>query len=290
MPKKGNFAIMMSAAYLKAIDFIRDCPKTLESARQKTGAFTRNRGMSFCQAIAFMLDMGKTTLQTRLNLFFDKTEGGEPISQQAFSKLRMNFDHSPFEKMVRVTVAEEYKGIYDKPMFCGYHIFAVDGSYLQLPRVDALREEFGIRGGGTQPSAGVSILYDVLQGWVIDPIITHTDMNERTECSKHIDFLRNELPYTADNAIFTIDRGYPSIALFEKFTNCNIKFVARCSTASMPQIVNAPMGDSIVTLKTEWLCVSTSSSSLQEKLKPLQPTCLTLTQTTFRSFMLCDGV
>ena len=78
-------------------------------------------------------------------------------------------------------------------------------------------------------------------------------MNERHECEKHIDFLQNELTSTADNAIFTIDRGYPSIALFEKFVSCNIKFVARCSTASMPQIVNAPMGDSIVTLKNNMI-------------------------------------
>jgi hypothetical protein len=113
-----------------------------------------------------MLDMRKTTMQTRLNLYFNDAKGGEPISQQAFSKLRMNFDHSPFEKMVREAVKMEYSGEYELPVFQGYHVFAVDGSYLQLPRTDELREEFGTRGGskatGKQPSAGVSVLYDVL--------------------------------------------------------------------------------------------------------------------------------
>jgi len=123
---------MSAAVYLKTIDAVRDCPATLKTARLKAEAFTRNRGMSFRQAPSFILDMSKTTLQTRLNLFYDKTKGGEPISQQAFSKLRMNFDHSPFEKMVRATVAKQYSEIFDMPMFCGYHVFAVDGSYIRF--------------------------------------------------------------------------------------------------------------------------------------------------------------
>jgi len=86
--------------------------------------------------------------------------------------------------------------------------------YLQLPRTDELRKEFGLTGGSTMPGAGVSILYDVLNGWVLDPIITSANMNERAECEKHIDFLRNELPHTADSVIFTLDRGYPSQSFY----------------------------------------------------------------------------
>jgi len=200
-----------------------------------------------------MLDMRKTTLQTRLNLYFKTMESGEPISQQAFSKLRMNFDHSPFEKMVRETIKTEYSGEYELPLFQGYHVLAVDGSYLQLPRTDELRQEFGVRGGGKatgkQPSAGVSVLYDVLHGWPLDPIITRTDMNERTECEKHINFLCDTLPHIANRSILTLDRGYPSLDLFAELQKSSLKFVARCSAASMPQISGAPVGESIVTLK-----------------------------------------
>jgi len=132
-------------------------------------------------------------------------------------------------------------------------VLAVDGSYLQLPRTDELRLEFGVRGGGKttgkQPSAGISVLYDVLYGWPLDPIITHTDMNERTECDKHICFLREELPHIARKSVLTIDRGYPSLDLFAKLENAQLKFVARCCSKSMSQINDAPIGDSIVTLK-----------------------------------------
>ena len=209
--------------------------------------------MPFASAVSFLLDMRKTTLQTRLNLYFKTSEGGEPISQQAFSKLRMNFDHSPFEKMVREAVKLEYSGEYELPLFQGYHVLAVDGSYLQLPRTDELRQEFGVRGGGKatgkQPSAGISVLYDVLHGWPLDPIITHTDMNERAECEKHIRFLSNTLPHIANKSILTIDRSYPSLDLFAKLQASELKFVARCSSASMLQITGAPIGESVVSLK-----------------------------------------
>ena len=240
---------MTNLDYLRLLAFVANSKDTLNTAKLQENAFIRKRKMSFASAVSFLLDMRKTTLQTRLNLYFKTTEGGEPISQQAFSKLRMNFDHSPFEKMVREAVKMEYSGEYELPLFQGYHVLAVDGSYLQLPRTDKLRQEFGVRGGGNMPSAGVSVLYDVLHGWPLDPIITHTDMNERVECEKHIHFLTGTLPHIASKSILTIDRGYPSLDLFAKLQSSGLKFVARCSTASMPQITGALLGESVVTLK-----------------------------------------
>jgi len=244
---------MISLELLKYLTFISNSQQTLDEARTKDNSFTRNRGMPFPDALTFMLDMLRTTtIQTRLNMFFCNVKGGDPISQQAFSKLRMNFDHSPFETMVRGLVQKEYSGNYDLPVWNGYHIFGVDGSYLQLPRVDVMREEFGSRGGvggKACPGAGVSILYDVLHGWALDPIITKAGMDERTECKKHIDFLCRELPHIADKSIIILDRGYPSLSLFEKLHSANLKFLMRCNSSFVPEVNNAPMGDSIAVLK-----------------------------------------
>lgn len=241
---------MNNLDFLKLITLIANSKETLDCAKLRANAFMRKRKMLFTDALSVLLDMRKTTLQTRLNLYFKTTKGGDPISQQAFSKLRMNFDHSPFETMVRVAVKKEYSGEYELPLWQGYHVVAVDGSYLQLPRADELRQEFGTRGGGratgNQPSAGVSVLYDVLHGWPLDPIITHTAMNERTECMKHICFLCKELPHIAQKSILTIDRGYSSLGLFQSLQSSGLKFVARCSTKSTSQITNSPVGESVV--------------------------------------------
>jgi hypothetical protein len=250
MAKKEVFAIMKNSAMIEKLTFITHEQETLDAARLKETSFTRKRGMPFPDAISFMLDMRKTTLQTRLNLYFEKVKEGNPISQQAFSELRMNFDHSPFEKMVRELVKDEYSGEYDLPHWNGYHVFAIDGSCLQLPRVNGLREEFGVRGrGGTCPCTGISVLYDVLHGWAIDPAIAGANMNEREECGKHIAFLCQRLPHIVKNSILTLDRGYPSLDLLEKLQKSGLKFIARCNSQFLSEINNAPMGDSIAVLK-----------------------------------------
>lgn len=243
---------MISLETLNMLNGISYDQDTLDVARQKENSFTRNRGMTFPDALSFMLDMRKTTLQTRLNLFYEHVKEGDPISQQAFSQLRMNFDHSPFVKMVRELVKKEYSGAYELPLWNGYHVLAIDGSYLQLPRVDALRKEYGVRGrGGMCPCAGVSVLYDVLHGWVLDPIITKADMNERVECEKHIGFLCRELEHIASNSIILLDRGYPSLYLLDKLQESGLKFLVRCSANFLSEISNAPMGDSIAVLKND---------------------------------------
>jgi len=241
---------MLDLELLNILAFIANNQQTLDIARLNENSFTRDRQMTFPNALSFLLDMRKTTLQTRLNLFFEEVEGGVPISEQAFSKLRMNFDHSPFETMVRELVKKEYSGQYELPMWHGFHIFGIDGSCIQLPRVDVLREEYGVRGrGGECPCAGVSVLFDVLHGWALNPIITKADMNERIECEKHIDFLCRDLSHIADSSIILLDRGYPSFDLLRKLHHSGLKFLARCNSMFLYEINNAPIGDSVVLLK-----------------------------------------
>lgn len=240
---------MRSLSLLESIAKAFDDKETLKTARIHEKAFTRKRSMPFANALYFMLDMRTTTLQTRLNAFFKHNGGGDPISQQAFSKLRANFDHSPFEKTFRMLVKEEYSGKYPLTLWNNYHLLGVDGSYLQLPRVEDLRMEFGVRDNGDCPNAGVSVLFDVLHGWALDPILTNAYMNERTQLEKHMDFLHNELPDIAKKTILLIDRGYPSKDLFKKIQERGFNFVARCKSGFAKSVDEAPMGDSVVTLK-----------------------------------------
>jgi hypothetical protein len=250
MAKKGDFAIMTNLEALYLMKAVIHDPKILEVSRQRENSFTRKRKMTFPSAVTFMLDMRKTTLQTRLNIFFDHNGEGEPMSQQAFSKLRNNFDHTPFVTMLKALVQKEYSGDYELPLWNGYHIFGVDGSFLQLPRNEEMYRGFGTHGQKEQcPCAGISVLFDVLHGWVLDPIITTAGMNERTECENHIEFLCRELPYIADKSIVLLDRGYPSQGLFKKLQDFGVKYAARCNSAFVSEVNNAPMGDSIVTLK-----------------------------------------
>ena len=226
-------------------------PTLLRISRLKVTAFTRKRvgGMGFSDALRFMPDMGKTTLQTRLNAFYRQVKGANAISQSAFTQLRANFSHKPFEHMLRELVREEYSGKEPLPPWKGYLIFSVDGSYLQLPWEPELAEKFGVRGGGNRPSAGISVLFDVLNGWVLDAEIDRTDRNERHALGRHMDFLAAKLPEAAKRSILLADRGYPSYELLQKCEENGQRFVMRCSSHSIKATTEAPMGDSTATLE-----------------------------------------
>ena len=241
---------MTSLKLLKRLKEIIHSEEILQSSRLRSTAFVRNRKMNFPDALTFMLDMRKTTLQTRLNIFFDHKGKDEPMSQQAFSKLRANFDHTPFAAIIDAIVSDEYSGEYELPLWNGYHLLSVDGSCLQLPRTKELYQEFGTHDGKQNqcPCAGISVLFDVLHGWSLDAIISAGAINERTECEKHIHFLENKLPNIAENSIILLDRGYSSEKLFKTIEDGGSKFLARCKSNYCIKTQEAPMGDSIVHL------------------------------------------
>jgi hypothetical protein len=240
---------MNHKSYLRHLHEIMHMKETLLRSRKKPNAFTRKRSMGFIDALCFQLDMRKTAIQTRLNVYFTQ-KGGDPISQQAYTKLRANFDHSPFETMLRQTVAAQYENPAELPKYKGLHVFAVDGSTVQLPRTDEMREEFGTRGKGhICPCAGISALFDVLSSWAVDPDFDKANRNERDSCEKHIDFFSKELPHIANESVILMDRGYPSHTILKKLHKIGAKYLIRCSTVSFAKAVGAPMGSSVISLQ-----------------------------------------
>jgi len=232
---------------LEIIHWIIHKPETLLNSRFSQKSFTRNRKMRFADVLCFFLDMSKTTLQTRLNMFFGRKQIS--MSEQAFSKARNKFDHSPFETMHRALMREEYGDIDTLNTWKGHIVLSVDGSYYLLPKRKELQDAFGTRGQGNRcVSAGTSVLYDVINGFPIDPILTHSNMSEREECRKHIEYLSSEMPHVAAKSLVLLDRGYPSTELFKHFDEKKIKFLARCAKNYSWATQAAPMGSSIVEL------------------------------------------
>jgi len=133
------------------------------SSRTQKSKGVRKRKMSIKEGAWMLFDMMKTTIQSRLNIFFEKNKKGKAISQQAFSELRDKFDHTVFSSLHAKLTKEEYSGKYNTGTWKNYHLFAIDGAEVQLPRTAKLRLEFGTRVvNKTCPCAGISILYDVI--------------------------------------------------------------------------------------------------------------------------------
>lgn len=238
---------MKSCRMLEIINFVINLSETLVKSRISQNAFTRNRKMSFKLALYFMLDMWHDTIKVRLNRFFFKISPEVTMSQQAFSKLRNNFNHYPFEAMHRAVVAEEYSECDKLDKRDGYLVFAVDGSYLQLPDNAATRKEFGVRGAGKRASAGVSVLFDVLHGWALNPIITRSEMNEREALKNHLDWIAENIP-NGTKTMILLDRGYPSAEIIGRIEAAGVKYLMRCKRDFSKSVESAPMGASTVTI------------------------------------------
>ena len=116
---------------------------TLCKSRFKKSYFTRAKKMPFQKLLHFLMLNRKTSVQAALDAYFQKEGDETHMSQQALSKARNHFDHSPFEKAFFALRDEDYNLASDCSLkrFHRFKIFAVDGSMLALPNIQSLQEE-----------------------------------------------------------------------------------------------------------------------------------------------------
>ena len=237
------------------IRFIFQEAKTLTKSRFKQSYFTRKRKLPFENLLRFLISGSKSATQAALDEHFQK-EGGEiHMSQQALSKARNKFDHSPFEKAFFALRDGDYNLSSDNSLerFHGFKIFAVDGSSLALPNIKALKEEFGGTGvGATSPTARISIAYDVINDRIVDAAISPLKVDERTHAKNHLDSLSGAI--VMEDSLFIYDRGYASVDLINRIRGYNAQFLMRVRRKFSTAIDEAPMGDSRVILNGN-LCV-----------------------------------
>lgn len=239
---------------LKLIHTVDECekitqtPSTLEQARKKDTYFTRNRKMNFEKAVYFLLNMLNESTQVALNRFF-KNIGDEEthMSQQAFSKARSHFDHSPFEKMFRRIVEMQYSGEYELNHWNGWNILAIDGTGIALPNTQELRDIFGTSGAKSDSAtARGSILYDVLNDRILDAAIGKYKRSEREFAKDHIKQLTKigDLEHT----LIIFDRGYPSLDLIHSLNQSGLHFLMRVRRKWKRDVDAAVQPDSLVKL------------------------------------------
>ncbi len=219
--------LSLSEILRKTMDIIL-AELTLQSAKLSPEFFTRKRNMTFPEIVLFILKSFNTSTHTALRRFFtnDLKKEEKHMSQQALSKARSHFDHSPFEAIFRNSVDMRYSGEHDFALAHGYQVLAIDGSTVALPDVTALLDAFGGLGrNADSPAAKASILYDVPNDFILDAAIDRVGTSERELAVRHIEKLSGICPETPKLIIF--DRGYPSAELIKELNQRNIKFLMR---------------------------------------------------------------
>lgn len=190
-------------------------------------AFSRTGKLSFENLIYFILQSTHKSLSSNYSQLMDSFSDQKIpfVSKQAVSKARQKISHEAFVDLFRISVEQFYKNPSKLPLWNGFHIYAIDGSTIQIPETSENYREFGGNPNNTQilsPLASVSVLYDVLNDILVDVSLHSYRHSERSSTKEHIHFLP-QFP----NSVILFDRGYPSEELFRFLHSQDILFLMR---------------------------------------------------------------
>lgn len=190
-------------------------------------AFSRNRNLSFSNLMYFILQSTHKSISIN---YAQLREHFSPValpfvSKQAISKARQGISPEAFRELFHLSVEQFYKHSTHLSVWHGFHIYAVDGSTIQIPESEENSKIFGTNPNQTakeSPLASISVLYDVLNDLLVDVSLHPYRHNERTSAKEHVGFLPN-----FQNTVILFDRGYPSEDLFRFLDSQNIYFLMR---------------------------------------------------------------
>jgi len=146
------------------------------------------------------------------------------FTKSAFVQYRKKINADVFKQLSDNIIKEFYTDNDENvKLWRGFRLLAVDGSRLTLPNTKELQKEFGIvRNQSDSPitQGRISVLYDVLNGFVIDSILSPLSQPEKELAMRH-------LSNTKQGDLIIYDRGYPSFEMMYEHRKLNIDFLFR---------------------------------------------------------------
>lgn len=190
-------------------------------------SFTRSRKLSFKNLIYYILNSTHKSISINYSELVDIIGDSIPslISKQAVSKARQGISHKAFIELFRLSVKQFYSNSSNLCTWNGFHVYAVDGSTIQVPESAENYNVFGGNPNKTEiisPLASASALYDILNDILVDVSLNPYRHNERESAKEHLQFLP-DFP----KSIIVFDRGYPSEDLFRFLNSQGILFLMR---------------------------------------------------------------
>jgi len=232
-------AVAISASIMRAVS-------TLNESRLKPQYFTRKRKLPFYALLKFLLSMHKTSTQSALGNFLERK--GITMSQQALSKARSKFDHTPFLKLFNGIRNAFYSSEYIDKLhkFNGKFLIAIDGSDTALPNLPSLLKKFGGTGSkASSPTARMSIAYDILNDFIMEANFSPLNVSERDHAQNHIEQVGKIIDLK--DSVFIMDRGYASQELIELLSKKSL-YLFRLRTKFSTEIDALSLGSHIITM------------------------------------------
>ena len=150
--------------------------------------------------------------------------GFKSFTKSAFVQYRKKIRPEVFKKLSAILIEEFYTdnelGI---KLWNGFRVLAVDGSSVTLPFTKALKKRYGLTKNQTNTGvvqARVSVLYDVLNNYVLDSQLSPKSIGERALGLLHLE-------KSKVNDLIIYDRGYPSYDFINTHCIKNIDYLMR---------------------------------------------------------------
>lgn len=240
--------------------------------------FTRNRKMPFEDISRYILSKkGKTTTMEINNYFKEMDKREDRVTKQAFCKQRLKLNPKVFVELGKEYVESIYSSSSYKT-YKGYILTAIDGTVLEIPNTEELREEFGYMNPAKEnvrktARAKGSGIYDVENNVMIDALIDKHNTCERTLAKKHIQNMTNILG-KEKNIITIFDRGYISTEMIMFLMDYPVFYVFRVpGTAFTNEKKSMKSNDEIVDMKTNRnRQESIQDNNLKERARTLKKT------------------
>lgn len=172
-----------------------------------------------------------SSVQVELDRFYksytQSPESFETISRSAFTQSRKKLLPSAFIQLADEQLAYFKTHAPHQKTWKGYRLVAIDGSTLNLPKGEEIKEHFGTAQNQHEEMcmAKCSFAYDVCNELILDAKVSKYKSCEQELAVDHLSKLNSK----TDLLIF--DRGYPALWLFGLLQKRGFKFCFRLSTS-----------------------------------------------------------
>ena len=210
------------------------------TAHRSPNHFIRKRKLSFQQVVMYLLYSSKASMFQNLSGIIDDLgkDSFPNVCKQAVSKARQGILPSLFQELFNLSVDLFYKNIESRKTWNNYHVFAIDGSKLQLPTSKSNFAEFCEMYSAHNREkkfsmALASMVYDVLDDYIIHASINPYTASERQAALTHLKTIKDLDIYK--DSVIVFDRGYYAEWMFrycvEQGHPCVMRLVERYKLA-----------------------------------------------------------
>lgn len=196
----------------------------------KETSFIRKRKLSLSNISKLLFAKSFLSLTAFLCLQFKKNQKAS-VTKQAFSKARKNISPLLFQDLNTYLVHNVYQDFSLKRWNNKYFLFSIDGTTLELPNTQSLREEFGHTksqvGSKENARASATCIYDSLNEIIISSTIENYNTSEREMALQLLEQLKENEQIQKETILYLMDRGYYSNDMLVYFLLNQEKFLFR---------------------------------------------------------------